>query len=242
MSDSTKPEINKTCLVLDTTNMWITVGIFGKGRDMGKTIEAPRESFTKLYPVIREMLEGADIKRPDWIACVRGPGSFTGSRIGVGTARNLSQLWEIPVLGLDSIGFYVYSIKDLAKQEDPVAILLDAKQKRVYAGWMTNRSDPAAYREIVPLDDNPLHFISMLPENCEIFADDPETILGYMDESSAAGRHIERLPSPDARYLYDFALSQGGIEEAITWDRLEPFYLRTDPAHQKYPDGYNRNL
>ena len=119
--------MERTCLVLDTTNGWMIVGLFretidGKKMSLQKEIclRTKREASTRLAPTIQnllQILQENGLEKPDWIICAIGPGSFTGCRIGVGTARNLAQLWDIPVLGLDSLAYYCYHYVELLKKK-----------------------------------------------------------------------------------------------------------------------------
>jgi len=112
--------MSEICLVFDATNVWITVGIFTDSVRAQKTLREARTASTRLMPLIQDMLKETGVERPTWLICARGPGSFTGSRIGVSTGRNLAQLWEIPVLGIDSLAYYGYHcirMKD-ARTED----------------------------------------------------------------------------------------------------------------------------
>lgn len=98
--------IQRSTLLLDCSNSWIIVGLQIEGKFYGIPRHAPREAFRLLPGMIEVCLKQGGIKKPDQIACVRGPGSFTGTRLAVATARNLAQLWQIPVYACDSLSYY----------------------------------------------------------------------------------------------------------------------------------------
>ncbi len=231
------------CLVIDTCGHWITVGWIAPGVQNTREIYAPREAFVSLFPMIQEVMSASDLKRPSWIACTVGPGSFTGVRIGVATARTLAMLWKIPLMGIDHLTYLLYSLNKQDRSK-PLAILLDAKQKRVYAKWSLHPDHLDEMLGTEPLDTEVYPFLSGLPEDCLVYGDDPDTISSYMNESQLEnypGR-IHPLPEPHAIYLYELALSLGGMEKAGEWESTLPLYLRSDPAHTKYPEGFNRKL
>mgnify|MGYP000324190565 CR=1 FL=1 len=58
----------------------------------------------RIVPLIEEMLEAASLKYEDLsaVAVSAGPGSFTGLRIGVNTAKTLAHHLGIPLAGVNS--------------------------------------------------------------------------------------------------------------------------------------------
>lgn len=77
-------------------------------------VPAPRAANTQLVPRIMEMCEANSMKPEDMslIVCGRGPGSFTGTRIAVATAKGIATGLGIPVHGvstLDAIAWQVHS-------------------------------------------------------------------------------------------------------------------------------------
>ncbi|MCZ8341643.1 MAG: tRNA (adenosine(37)-N6)-threonylcarbamoyltransferase complex dimerization subunit type 1 TsaB [Leptospira sp.] len=102
-------------LFFDTTQDWIFVGVY-ELTNLGSSVlyervsTSPKESSFKLVSYIEEALSKTETSKPDCIFVPAGPGSFTGIRITVTTARDLSQLWNIPCLGRDSLEVYLLSI------------------------------------------------------------------------------------------------------------------------------------
>ncbi len=76
---------------------------------------------------------GSDVKnflqsnKPDAIAVGKGPGSYTGIRVGVAMAKGLSYGWHIPLIGFCSLFAFV-------PQKDPTCpVLSDARSGGIYA-------------------------------------------------------------------------------------------------------------
>lgn len=64
----------------------------------------------------------------DLIACDVGPGSFTGIRIGVATAKALAEAKKIDVVGVSSLEGLAYNTKNF----DYICSIIDAKNNQVY--------------------------------------------------------------------------------------------------------------
>ncbi|WP_411824219.1 tRNA (adenosine(37)-N6)-threonylcarbamoyltransferase complex dimerization subunit type 1 TsaB [Leptospira sp. 'Mane'] len=96
----------------------------------------PKESSFRLVEEIRKALQTSDWQKPDCIFVLTGPGSFTGIRITVTTARNLSQLWQIPCLGMDSVEAYCTYFSHI-KNKKSAFVCLDGRQKKFYFGHLT---------------------------------------------------------------------------------------------------------
>ena len=82
-----------------------------------------------LIPMASELLseEGIEKKEIAAVAASTGPGSFTGIRIGVSTARALAQAWDVPCINVPSLDEF----RDLAV-EKPVCVIFNARRGQVY--------------------------------------------------------------------------------------------------------------
>ncbi|TGK61892.1 tRNA (adenosine(37)-N6)-threonylcarbamoyltransferase complex dimerization subunit type 1 TsaB [Leptospira wolffii] len=130
-------------LFFDATNSWILIGCYlqeesGKFSLLSKHEEKHnRESSQLLVKGISDCLQKAGWEKPDIIVTGLGPGSFTGIRISVTTARNFAQIWNIPVLGIDSLE--IYATHYFIENESPVSVAIEAKQNKVYFGIKDKR-------------------------------------------------------------------------------------------------------
>lgn len=96
-----------------------------------------RSHAASLTPFIEELLDEAGIRAADLeaVAVSKGPGSYTGLRIGVSTAKGMAYALSIPLIGIDTthsmfIGF-LSSVKDL-QETDLFCPMLDARRMEVY--------------------------------------------------------------------------------------------------------------
>src|SRR3954449_10890345 len=99
-------------LALDTGSPLVSVALARDGAVVAaRSVEQERSS-TRLLEMVREVLEEAGIRIGDLggIAVLRGPGSFTGSRIGLATALGLHQALGIPATALPSLQALAFSM------------------------------------------------------------------------------------------------------------------------------------
>ena len=73
-----------------------------------------------------------ELKDMDLLVCDIGPGSFTGLRIGVATVKAFKDSLNIPCVGISSLQVLAYNVKDLLKENDIVASIMDCKNNNCY--------------------------------------------------------------------------------------------------------------
>ena len=107
-----------------------------QARDDPSPGQRPRHA-AALLPLAVGLLERAGIGFPDLdrLAVGVGPGTFTGLRIGVATARALARAGAIPLVGVSTL--QSLALNALASPElpsfDSVAAVLDARRGEVFA-------------------------------------------------------------------------------------------------------------
>ena len=127
-------------LAFDTANEYLAVGV-GRLDVANRRIsvlasyeqEAFRASNTKLIESINRALEmaGVSFSQIECIICGRGPGSFTGVRICLATAKGLALGAGLPLFGVSTLDAQAWELWDRGVR-GPVAIVGDAMRKEVY--------------------------------------------------------------------------------------------------------------
>lgn len=92
---------------------------------------APRAHLQKLLPLAEQLLASCARTQEDIeaVAVGTGPGSLTGVRIGVTTARTLSQGLDVPCIGLPTLDVIAHAFSGTGAT---VCVVLDARRKEVY--------------------------------------------------------------------------------------------------------------
>jgi tRNA threonylcarbamoyladenosine biosynthesis protein TsaB len=109
----------------------------------GKTIalkEDSRNGYShaeKLHVFINDVLNTANVKRSeiDAVAVSKGPGSYTGLRIGVSAAKGLAFALDIPLIAIPTLSVLAHQV---AIESDVIVAMLDARRMEVYSAIFDN--------------------------------------------------------------------------------------------------------
>jgi len=182
----------------------------------------------KLVPYIDFVTKEADINIGgiDLIAVSIGPGSFTGLRVGVSTAKGLAFAQNIPVVGVDSL--MVCASPYLTKSQK-VAAFFDAKRSEVFgAAYEHGKSDLPKIiipPKIMPIGD----FMSICNEKGvdiitgDIFREDFAERL----ENSKIALATLGYNNPGAKAVATLGYILYNSGERVEIDSLAPNYLRS---------------
>ena len=92
-------------LAIDTATEACSVALWNDGTTFAHFELCPREHTQRILPLVRAALADADVKLTDLdaLAFGRGPGSFTGVRIGIGIAQGLALGAELPMIRVSTL-------------------------------------------------------------------------------------------------------------------------------------------
>ncbi len=130
-------QVAGAALITDYTNGYIVLGEYNLNtRESSLNGTAPTHSET-LLPLTDNLfkLTGRDINDVDVIACVSGPGSFTGLRIGAATATGLAKGANVPLVPVPTLCSLAYNIGYFTRADDIIVPVMDARRGQVYAAF-----------------------------------------------------------------------------------------------------------
>ncbi len=90
-----------------------------------------------LQPAIKELEKkaGIDLKQVDAIAVVDGPGSYTGLRVGLASAKGLAFALSKPLIAIGTLPLMAHAAAEANKKEDILyAPMIDARRMEVFTG------------------------------------------------------------------------------------------------------------
>ncbi len=216
-----------TVLAIDTTTARQGVALGRNGHIVAALLLTIGSSHTEtLLRNIDFLLASAGIPGPslDAIAVVTGPGSFTGIRIGMATARGLADTWDIPLLGHNTLDLLA---RHPQITTETVCPLVDARRGGVYtAVYRRGSHEPEM---VVPYTE------IKLPQIPDFLAGHgPLTLLGsgcrhLVDEYSDALTDQCRI-LPDAEEQLTRLLARESSRPGSSWQQNgrdpDAFYIR----------------
>lgn len=136
-------------LAIETTGAEASVAVINEKEEV--FMEASDEKLShlqNLMPMVDILLKkrGLTIDDIDYIAVSEGPGSFTGIRIGVSSARALAQALGLETIGVPTLKSFLYNTPDY---KGIICPIFDARRSQVYGGayrW----TGEGQYEEVVP--------------------------------------------------------------------------------------------
>lgn len=110
-----------------------------------------------LIPSIAELCNNAHIKiqNLDLIICTRGPGSFTGLRVGMSAAKGLAYGLQIPLVSIPTLDVYAVSYLNNHEYSDKSSIIIpviDARKQRFYCALYSGKKKISDFLDIAAED------------------------------------------------------------------------------------------
>lgn len=128
-------------LGIETSSLVSSVALMDENRLLGElTVQGGLTHSEQLVPHIDLLLQQAGLDKKDLTGIVVsiGPGSFTGLRIGMGTAKAMAYALHIPLYGLMTMDGMAYTMPYCGRQ---ISVVIDAQKKNVYEAryvWQGN--------------------------------------------------------------------------------------------------------
>ena len=176
----------------------------------------------KLHSFILEVLELAklEMKDLDAVAVSKGPGSYTGLRIGVSTAKGLCYALDIPLISVSTLKCIALQIQP--EESDYVAPLLDARRMEVYSAVFDSHHIQVRETKAEIIDEK--SFTELLEKGKVGFlGDGAEKCVDFIKHKNAlflAGKHPS---SREMAILSDHKYKDKAFEDLAYF---EPFYLK----------------
>ena len=120
-------------LAIDTSSFVLGCALAEKDKLVAEwTIARKLTHSARLIPHMDKLMEDAGVakKEIEAVAVGKGPGSFTGLRIGLATAKMIAHIWQVPLIGVDTLEALAWN---MAGANAFILPLIDAQRGNVYA-------------------------------------------------------------------------------------------------------------
>ncbi|MBX4260707.1 tRNA (adenosine(37)-N6)-threonylcarbamoyltransferase complex dimerization subunit type 1 TsaB [Clostridium estertheticum] len=231
-------------LSLDSATQSATCAILDDNKVLGEiTFNYKKQHSQILMPIIDELFKNTQMSIDDIDAFVasKGPGSFTGLRIGMATIKGLSQGTNKPFVTVSTLDSLAYN---LAYTDGIICPILDALRDNVYTALYTFEDKKLnRISDYINISINEL--ITMLKyKDCNIsFVGDgttkfKEKLLTNLSNVSFAPDHLNLAKASSLGELGLKLLNNGTFDDIYA---SVPIYLRKPQAEREYEEKMRQN-
>ena len=224
-------------LALDSSGIVASVAVVEDDTLVAEyTVNYKKTHSQTLLPMLDEIVKMTelDLKTIDAIVVAKGPGSFTGLRIGSATAKGLGLALDKPLVGIPTVEALAYNLYDVNGLICPI---MDARRKQVYTGiyryedhrLMTVKDQMAVgIEELLSMLNEMGEAVTFLGDGVPVFKDiiaDKLTV-----PFSFAPAHLSRQRAGAVGALGVLYYKEGRTETAA---EHKPDYLRVSQAERE---------
>ncbi|MBQ8957607.1 MAG: tRNA (adenosine(37)-N6)-threonylcarbamoyltransferase complex dimerization subunit type 1 TsaB [Bacteroidales bacterium] len=194
----------------------------------------------KITNFIREVMEVANIdyRQLDAVAVSRGPGSYTGLRIGVSTAKGICYAANLPLMAIDTLEAMAYGMKtklgSQISENDLLIPMIDARRMEVYTAVFDAQLNKINDTAALVIDEN--SFEDLLPDHHLWLFGDGAPKLSKVFENQP---HISIVDGfkPSAAFMLPLAEKALREQRFVDVVYFEPFYLKDFIAGKPHVKG-----
>ena len=209
------------CLETATTNCSVALSVDGSVIAFKEDRSSRYSHAEKLHPFIAEVLREGNIdnSKLDAIAVSKGPGSYTGLRIGVSAAKGLCYALNIPLLSVPTLASLSHQVKD---NYDFIVPMLDARRMEVYSAVFNADHDEIRETRAEILDED--SFSEFLGKGRVVFLGNGVEKFRGIKQHPDATYLIDAMPSAlDMAAIAEQKHKKSDIEDVAYF---EPYYLK----------------
>ena len=194
----------------------------------------------KITNFIREVMDtaGIDYHQLDAVAVSKGPGSYTGLRIGVSTAKGICYAADLPLMAIDTLEAMAYGMKEkLGSQiaeNDLLVPMIDARRMEVYAPIFDANLNKIHDTEAMVIDEN--SFADLRKDHRLWLFGDGAPKLASLFENQTNISVIDGF-KPSAAYMRPLAEKALKEQQFVDVAYFEPFYLKDFIAGKPHVKG-----
>ena len=126
---------NKYAIALHTSTPQLGIAVNNYAGDhRSHTWDLGRGLASQLHSYLAEILIPQTWQDLEFIAVASGPGGFTGTRVGVVTARTIAQQLNIPLFGISNLAAVAAAYQKQYQGKQLLAVQMDARREQLFVG------------------------------------------------------------------------------------------------------------
>lgn len=225
-------------LAIDTATEACSAALWDNGNLFAHFEECPREHTQRILPLVKQMLDQGNttLTELDALAFGRGPGSFTGVRIGIGIAQGLALGANLPMIGVSTLATMA---QGAWRQTGATRVLaaIDARMGEVYWAEYTRDEQGVWHGEESEKVLKPQAVCERLKQLSGEWATVGTGWKAWPDMANDSGLTLVdgNTLLPAAEDMLPIACQLLAAGQTVTVEHAEPVYLRNEVAWKKLP-------
>lgn len=177
----------------------------------------------KLHVFIEEICNESSIQLKDLqaIAVSKGPGSYTGLRIGVSAAKGFCYALDIPLISVDTLAVLASQAVSIAKENDLIIPMIDARRMEVYSSIFNNKLEKVREIEAQIIDENSF---ASIENTVYLIGDSSEKAKTVLTKSNFI--FLDEIVYPSAKEMSIISFQKFLNKDFEDVAYFEPFYLK----------------
>ncbi|MCX8492593.1 MAG: tRNA (adenosine(37)-N6)-threonylcarbamoyltransferase complex dimerization subunit type 1 TsaB [Cyclobacteriaceae bacterium] len=215
-------------LSIETSTLGCSVALHENGNLLHFVeTQVPQSASSQLTIMMKTALNESRKKPAELkgVVVAAGPGSYTGLRIGVATAKGFCYALEIPLVSINTLELLAYQFVNTNKTEGTSSLLcpmLDARRMEVYTMLLDTQLKTIRPTEAKVID-NTSFMDSLAQKSIYFFGDGAAKCMEHIRHPNA---HFVHDIIPLARYLGEMGFAKWKNNEVEDIVSFEPFYLK----------------
>ena len=213
-------------LSIDTSTKVCSVALHSDGKLLAISELYTEKSHSGMLTTLCENVvryAGFSLNDLDAFAVAKGPGSYTGLRIGVSTAKGFCFALDKPLIAVNTLEAMAYQLKDFYDETHLLCPMIDARRMEVYCQILDNQMNVISETEAKIINDS--SFSKILNEKKIVFFGDGATkCRAEISHKNAVFLNTEIHPSAKTVGLVATKSYEKSLFENVV--TFEPFYLK----------------
>lgn len=217
-------------LLIETATRVCSVGLAADGNILAMRESFEQRSHAELITVfIDEVMQEAGIQLSglDAVAVSMGPGSYTGLRIGVSTAKGVCYALDKPLIAIDTLQAMAAGMTAERQTQgfhnEWYCPMIDARRMEVYAALFDGANKRMSSTEAIIIDEN--SFEEEIREHQLVFFGDGAPKCRELLDANDHAVFVDDF-NPSVKYMASTVQQQFKSSDFVNTAYFEPFYLK----------------